>query len=134
MSLTKDPGKPDDSSDGKRTNSKGWVTGAFSLIVPSPLAKEIICIDDCPNCPLFNNGCAGGCPRWDDLVCSFCPCLGSKYLNKADITTVNPDTLELEDEAKHLPAVRRLRSTMQDGDLITLTMVESIRGTKDARR
>jgi hypothetical protein len=123
-----------DPSDGKRTNSKGWVAGAFSLIVPSPLAQEVVCIDDCGRCPLFKKGCAGGCPRWDDLVCSFCPCLGSKYSNRAGITTVDPDTLESRPEDPYLAKVRALRARMRDGDLITLDMVESTRGTKHASR
>lgn len=110
------------------------MTGAFSLIVPSPLAQDIVCIDDCERCPLFKNGCAGGCPRWDDLVCSFCPCLGSKYSDRPGITTVDADTLEERPEDPVLTKIRRIRSQLTDGTLITLDMVESTRGTKHAPR
>lgn len=98
------------------------------------MAEDLVCIDDCERCPLYRKGCGNGCPRWDDLVCSFCPCLGSKYTDPDSVTTVDPVTLEPAPEAPWLAAYRRIRRGLKDGDLITVDMVESTRGTKHASR
>jgi hypothetical protein len=109
---------------GKRLNSTGWVKGAFALTSPSDFVGDIVCIDDCEECPLFSRGCAGKCTRWDDLVCSGCPCLGSKYNGRAEVTTVDPDTLEPEAPDPRLAVIRRIRESLRDGQRVDQNAVE----------
>jgi hypothetical protein len=104
---------------GKRQNSKTWIVGAFSLTQQHEMAADVVCIDDCPNCPLWKKGCAGKCQRWDDLVCSTCPCLGSKYQDSEGVTTVNASSLDSEPISEKLRVVHALRKRLSDGQSIS---------------
>lgn len=106
-------------TEGKRQNSRSWTLGAFTLTQPSEMVGGVVCIDDCPNCPLWKKGCAGRCARWDDLVCSGCPCLGSRYSAKEGVATVNPTTLEPEPIEPRILAVRARRQTLRDGEPVS---------------
>jgi len=105
---------------GKRTNAADWVRGAFTLTRPVDFVDSIVCIDDCDACPLFKRGCAGKCSRWDDLVCASCPCLGSKYNDRAEISTVDPDTFEPQAPDKRLLDIRAQRKKLLDGQPVQL--------------
>ena len=89
----------------------GWL---FVPTAPVEWRGSIVCDDDCDNCPLFKNGCAGNCTRWDDAVCFNCPCLASRFAaEKNEPTTVEPgawperNSGEQHREASH-PAEPRL--------------------------
>lgn len=94
-----------------------WTRSALHLTVPTRnLVRQVICQDDCARCPLFTNGCAGACMRWDDAVCLFCPCLGSRHTTERDVRTVDPD----DDEREHpavggLMLIRARRRELEDG-------------------
>lgn len=102
---------------GKKLNSDGWLNGAFSLTAPSSLAKSIVCIDDCNNCPLYKKGCAGNCIRWDEKVCNYCPCLGSKYVGEdgTEPITVDPTTGKKKEVDIELLKIRVIRKKLLDG-------------------
>lgn len=97
--------------------SKEWVKGAFSLTSPVVWHLDLVCIDKCEDCPLYQNGCGAKCVRWGDLVCNTCTCLGSSY---ADIfgkpETVNPKTNEDAPEDPALAVIRARRKQLRDGE------------------
>lgn len=104
-----------------KTRNIRWVEGAFSLTAPAAMRVTVVCDDDCPNCPLYLRGCAGRCVRWDDLVCSDCPCLGSKYADKlGEPKTVNPKTKQATAPPEALLRIRELRKMAKDGQKVVL--------------
>lgn len=112
------------SEDGKRLNSPGWVKNAFAITSMSEIAATVICDDDCPNCRLYKKGCAGRCIRWDDMVCSTCPCLGSKWSDKHGLpNTVNPKTGIDEFPNPVLLKISKLRKSLSEGEPIDMESV-----------
>lgn len=122
MSKQEESPRPEDSESdsGKRTNSEGWLKGAFSLTNPSSFAGTIVCNDDCKNCKLFRNGCAGKCVRWDDMVCKGCPCLASRYANiDIEPRTIDPVTGEEAPADPELLKLRAKRKLLGDGEEVS---------------
>lgn len=103
----------------RKALSRQWVINAFPLTAPVHWRETIVCNDDCVNCPLWQNGCAGNCVRWNDLVCKDCPCLSSKYADLfGDVLTVDPRTNQDADAKPGLEEARKVRRTLEDGETI----------------
>jgi len=108
---------------------------SFPPTAPTSWRGTVVCIDDCPNCPLFQNGCAGfvagaddekervkgGCNRWNDLICKDCPCLGSKHADvfpNWPIRTVDTTTNTDSPPKPILAKIREARKDLEDGEIV----------------
>lgn len=100
-----------------KRRSRNWAKAAFHITTPSPWRTLVCCTDECETCPLFNEGCARRCVRWDDMVCEDCPCLASEGAGKAQC--VDPQAVgDLVDRpCKRVSADSRLSDNTDRGDL-----------------
>lgn len=102
--------------------------GAFPPTAPSAERNEIVCDDDCDNCPLYAKGkCARNCNRWENAICADCPCLGSRNADwRIRPSTVDP--LHPKDEdvpiKPILLKIRRARKELEDGEKVDLRYLE----------
>lgn len=111
-----------------RELSRKWVLRAFPPTAPSPERTQIICDDDCDNCPLYQTGkCAKKCNRWENAICNDCPCLGSR---NAD-WRIRPQTVDplnpTDEEVPILPIllkIRRARKELEDGEKVDVRDIE----------
>ncbi len=78
--------------------------------MPVAARVDVVCDDDCENCPLYLEGCAQRCVRWDDLVCKDCPCLASLHAGElGEPVTVEPKTNQPAGPSEAVIAVRNRR-------------------------
>ena len=64
---------------------------------PSKWRISFVCTDDCSHCPLAQRGCARTCNRWDDEVCSACPCRAS-IMAQGELAPKDKKTIRRKDE------------------------------------
>lgn len=93
---------------------------AFPLTAPVSWRGTVVCNDDCDNCPLFQNGCAGGgvnskgenkgCNRWDNLVCKDCPCLASSYADLYREPILIDPALSVEEAKEFVDSKQRIQA------------------------